>query len=356
MTLRVERPIPRASELILPSQYANSLTVQAAERAIKQIKDSFERRLAEALNLQRITAPLFVAADSGINDHLSGVEQPVSFVIKALGQRAEIVQSLAKWKRLALGEYGFAHGQGFYTDMNAIRPDETLDNLHSIYVDQWDWERVIAAEERSLAFLAEIVGRIYGVIAATEREVCAAFPALLGPYLPDQIHMVHSEDLEARYPALTPKEREDAICREQGAVFVVGIGAPLADGRPHDGRAADYDDWSTPTGGGRRGLNGDILVWYPVLERAVELSSMGIRVDRAALQYQLAAKGEEFKRDLYFHQRLLNDELPLCIGGGIGQSRLCMLFLRRAHIGEIQASIWPREMVARCRAHNIVLL
>jgi aspartate--ammonia ligase len=321
-----------------------------------RIKDPFQVRLAQALNLTRVTAPLFVVADTGVNDHLSGVEQPVSFRIKALDEVAEIVQSLAKWKRLALAEYGFHHGEGLYTDMNAIRPDEVVDNLHSIYVDQWDWERVISAEERCVPFLQEIVRRIYAAIVETERDICAAYPGLEKPYLPEEIHFVHSEDLESSYPGLTPRQREDAICEEYGAVFVIGIGAPLSDGRPHDGRAADYDDWSTPTGNGHRGLNGDILVWYPLLNRSYELSSMGIRVDKEALLRQLEAKRENYKQGFYFHRRLLNDELPLAIGGGIGQSRLCMLFLRRAHIGEIQASVWPREMIAACRQNNILLL
>ncbi|MBN1400329.1 MAG: aspartate--ammonia ligase [Anaerolineae bacterium] len=356
MTLTVERPIPRGAELLLPPDYQCVLSIRDTQQAIKQIKDPFQLRLAEALNLARVTAPLFVVADSGVNDHLSGVEQPVSFRIKALDEVAEIVQSLAKWKRLALAEYGFGPGEGLYTDMNAIRPDEVVDNLHSIYVDQWDWERVITAEQRTVAFLKEIVRRIYGAIVETEREICAAYPDLALPYLPEEIHFVHSEELEARYPHLTPQQREDAICEEQGAVFVIGIGAPLSDGRPHDARAADYDDWSTPTGNGYRGLNGDILVWYPLLRRSLELSSMGIRVDKEALLQQLEAKGENYKQAFYFHRRLLADDLPLTIGGGIGQSRLCMLFLRRAHIGEIQASVWPREMIAVCRQHNILLL
>ena len=356
MTLAAKTPIPRGAELLLPQGYRATMNIKETQRAIMQIKDQFQRRLAKALNLTRVTAPLFVASETGINDHLNGVERPVSFQITALDQSAEIVQSLAKWKRLALAEYGFDHGEGIYTDMNAIRPDEVVDNLHSIYVDQWDWERVIAPEERSLSFLREIVSSIYLAIVQAERDICERFPGLAKPYLPDQITFVHSEDLETRYPGLTPKEREDAVCREHGAVFVIGIGAPLADGRPHDGRAADYDDWSTPTQNGRRGLNGDILVWYPLLGRSFELSSMGIRVDKAALRRQLQARGEVHKQELYFHDRLLNDGLPLCIGGGIGQSRLCMLFLRRAHIGEIQASIWPEEMISRCREHGISLL
>lgn len=342
--------------LVLPQGYRSPLNLRETEIAIKYIKDTFEQRLAAALHLTRVTAPLFVSAGTGVNDHLSGVEKPVRFAIKSLGSEAEIVQSLAKWKRLALALYGFRHGEGLYTDMNAIRPDEQVDHLHSIYVDQWDWERIIRPEERNLGFLQEIVRTIYRVIVQTERDVCARYPTLEAAYLPNDIYFIHSEDLEALYPDLEPREREHAICREKGAVFVIGIGAPLRDGRPHDPRAADYDDWSSETYGGRRGLNGDILVWYPLLDGAVELSSMGIRVDAEALRRQLALKGEEYKLDLFYHRQLLAGALPLTIGGGIGQSRLCMLFLRRAHVGEVQASLWPEEMIAACLDHGVFLL
>lgn len=353
---RLARAIMRERGLIFPEGYDGSLTLREVEEGIKYVKDHFEDALALALNLTRVTAPIFVTRESGINDHLSGAEQPVRFMLRAMNQDAEIVQSLAKWKRLALALYEFQQGEGLYTDMNAIRPDERPDNLHSVYVDQWDWERVISAEERTLGFLKDIVRRIYRVIYETEQNVCARFANLEAPYLPSDITFVHSKDLEALYPHLSPRERENAICREAGAVFIIGIGAPLRDGRPHDDRAADYDDWWTETSPGKRGLNGDILVWYPLLDCAMELSSMGIRVDKTSLMQQLEAKGEMDKLSLYFHRQLMQDALPLTIGGGIGQSRLCMLFLRRAHVGEVQASVWPEEMLALCRAHGIRIL
>ena len=273
-----------------------------------------------------------------------------------MNEKAEIIQSLAKWKRIALANYGFKHGKGLYTDMNAIRPDEDPDNLHSIYVDQWDWERVIKREERNIEFLKYIVGKIYSVLKETEEEACQRYKQIPGPFLPDKIHFIHGEELEERYNNLSPQEREDAICREKGAVFIIGIGAKLKSGQPHDGRAADYDDWSTETGEGKRGLNGDVLVGYSLLHCAMELSSMGIRVDKKSLLRQLKIKGELDKVNLYFHQRLLRGELPLTIGGGIGQSRLCMFFLRKAHIGEIQSSIWLDEMKKICKNNNIFLL
>lgn len=342
--------------LQIPEGYNHNLTLRETEQGIKRIKDGFERRLARALNLVRVSAPIFVAADTGVNDHLSGWERPVRFGVGAVSGEAEIVQSLAKWKRLALARYGFAPGEGLYTDMNAIRPDETLDNLHSVYVDQWDWERVILPEERNLAFLRAIVRRIYAVIRQTERDTCAAFPSVGAPLLPPRITFIHAEDLRRRYPDLPPRERENAICRERGAVFVIGIGAPLGDGVPHDSRAADYDDWITETTPGRRGLNGDILVWYPLLGRALELSSMGIRVDPTSLRRQLEAHGETDKAGLYYHRLLAEGALPLTIGGGLGQSRLCMFFLRRAHIGEVQASVWPAEVVEACQRRGVALL
>jgi aspartate--ammonia ligase len=342
--------------LIIPDAYEPLLDVLDTERMIKYIKDKFQLDLAAALDLTRVSAPIAVMSGTGLNDNLSGIELPVSFVAKDVGNSIEIVQSLAKWKRMALAQYGLRHGEGIYTDMNALRPDETLDNLHSLYVDQWDWERVIHADERNLEFLRWVVRRIYGAIQECERGVCEASPRLPGPWLPDEITFIHSEDLQRQYPDLAPKAREDRICAEHGAVFVIGIGAELADGRPHDQRAPDYDDWSSETGEGRRGLNGDILVWYPVLGRGLELSSMGIRVDRAALLRQLRLSAEEERLELAFHRLLLADELPLSVGGGIGQSRLCMYFMRKAHVGEVQSSVWPPDMLASCKQGGVPLL
>jgi aspartate--ammonia ligase len=342
--------------LIIPSDYQPALDVKQTERAIKLIKDFFEMNLATELRLTRVTAPLFVLQGTGINDDLSGIEKPVSFPIADMnGYIAEVVQSLAKWKRMMLADYGIPHGYGIYTDMNAVRPCEQLDNLHSLYVDQWDWERVIDPGERTLDFLRDIVRRIYSVMKRTEFYVYDHYP-FIPPELPDEITFVHAEDLQREYPHLTPRQREDEITRRYGAVFVIGIGAPLADGKPHDGRAPDYDDWTTETGNGYQGLNGDIIIWNDVLQRAYELSSMGIRVDRAALLRQLTFTGTTERQTLLFHRRLLNDELPLSIGGGIGQSRLCMYYLHKAHIGEIQVSIWPSEMVETCRENGIFLL
>jgi aspartate--ammonia ligase len=344
------------TDLFIPAQYEPLLGLKETEKAIRLIKEFFQINLAFELNLMRVTAPLFVKAGTGINDDLSGIERPVSFNIKALDNMgAEIVQSLAKWKRMMLADYGLANGEGLYTDMNAIRSDEELDNLHSLYVDQWDWERVISPEERNLDFLKDIVRKIYDVIERTEKYVCYHY-SVIQPTLPKDITFVHSEELEERYPELAPNEREKAICQEHGAVFVIGIGGNLKNGTPHDGRAPDYDDWSTRTGGGYKGLNGDILVYYPILDCGYELSSMGIRVDAETLLRQLEMKGEIKRKNLLFHRRLLNGELPLSIGGGIGQSRLCMFYLGKAHIGEIQASIWPDDMIRKCRENNIILL
>jgi aspartate--ammonia ligase len=341
---------------IRPPWYSPALTPQETERAIRLIKEFFQTNLAFELNLMRVTAPIIVKAGTGINDDLNGIEKPVSFLIRGLdSEKVEIVQSLAKWKRMALAQLGIAHGHGLYADMNAIRPDETLDSLHSLYVDQWDWERVISNEERTVEFLKAIVRKIYDVIRRTERYIAYRYEPITS-ILPDSITFVHSEELQARYPGLTPREREYQICREHGAVFIIGIGFDLQDGVPHDGRAPDYDDWSTSSVNGFRGLNGDIVVYYPLLDCAFELSSMGIRVDAEALLKQLEIRQVLERRDLLFHRRLLAGELPLSIGGGIGQSRLCMLYLRKAHIGEIQASIWPDEMVAECAKSNIFLL
>ncbi len=335
--------------------YAPLLDLRQTERAIRVIKEFFQINLAESLNLLRVSAPLFVMSGTGINDDLNGIEKPISFAVKAIGSgRAEIVQSLAKWKRMALADYGFKPGEGLYTDMNAIRPDEVLDDIHSVYVDQWDWERVMAGEERNLAFLRGIVERIYSVICRTEQHVCEKYPQIK-PCLPPKIEFVHTEELERRWPDLTPRERENQIAREAKAVFIAGIGSSLANGKPHDGRAPDYDDWSTPTENGC-GLNGDIFVWNPALNRGFELSSMGIRVNPEAMKRQLEIARCPERAGLLFHKRLLGGELPQTIGGGIGQSRLCMFFLRKRHVGEVQCSVWPAEMREELRRENIVLL
>jgi aspartate--ammonia ligase len=342
--------------LEIPKDYINHLNLKETEEAIKLVKDYFEVELANQLNLTRVSAPLFVDAGTGINDNLNGIERPVSFDIKNISNvEAEIVQSLAKWKRMALARYGFGQGSGLYTDMNAIRRDEFLDNLHSIYVDQWDWEKVISGKERNIDFLKDTVRKIYEVLKETEMVVFKKFPKLQ-PSLRDEIYFIHSEELQERYPGLSPRDREDAITKEEGAVFVIGIGAKLADGQPHDGRAPDYDDWTTPTGKKTKGLNGDIFVWNPVLKKGFEISSMGIRVDRKALLEQLKITNTEERKELMFHKMLLEGKLPLSIGGGIGQSRLCMLFLQKAHIGEVQCGIWPEDMVRACEKNNIFLL
>jgi len=341
--------------LLISKDYRSILDVKETEKAIKLIKDFFQLNLAEALNLRRVTAPLIVKTGTGINDDLNGVERPISFNIKNMKNvKAEVVQSLAKWKRLALANLKISIDEGIYTDMNAIRPDEILDNLHSLYVDQWDWERVISKEKRNLEFLKCIVRKIYRVLKKTEYFIHKRYPKIK-PVLPEEIFFIHSEELAKRYPELTPIEREEAICNEYGAVFIIGIGAPLKNGQPHDGRAPDYDDWTTPTEEGP-GLNGDIIVWYSVLEKAFEISSMGIRVDHQVLEKQLEITGATGRKKLFFHQKLLNEELPLSIGGGIGQSRLCMFFLKKAHIGEVQASIWPDEIIEECQENHIFLL
>lgn len=320
------------------------------------IKDFFQQNLSTELRLRRVTAPLFVLKGLGINDDLNGTERPVTFPIKDLGDaQAEVVHSLAKWKRLTLAEYAVEPGYGIYTDMNAIRADEELDNLHSLYVDQWDWEMVMTRAERNLDFLKSVVRRIYAAILRTEYLVCEHYSPLK-PFLPSDIHFVHSEELLQMYPDKSVKEREDLICKKYGAVFIIGIGGNLSDGKPHDGRAPDYDDWTTPNSDGRNGLNGDILIWYPTLARAVELSSMGIRVDKEALLRQLKLTGQEHRSSLYFHKKLLAGELPLSIGGGIGQSRLCMVLLHKAHLGEIQASIWPEEMRKECEELGMTII
>ena len=344
------------SKLVKVEGYKQLLTPTQTEQGIKLIKEFFQVNLSTALRLRRVTAPLFVLRGLGINDDLNGVERTVTFPIKDMGeQTAEVVHSLAKWKRLMLGEYGIEPGYGLYTDMNAIRGDEELDNIHSLYVDQWDWERTITAKDRNLDFLKKIVRDIYSAILRTEYLVHETYPNIKS-FLPEDIHFIHSEELRQMYPDKTPKEREDAICKKYGAVFIMGIGGKLGDGEVHDGRAPDYDDWSTPNSDGFKGLNGDILIWYPILNRALELSSMGIRVDKEALLRQLELTGKEDRKNLYFHKKLLNDEMPLSIGGGIGQSRLCMVLLQKAHVGEIQASIWPEDMRKECAAAGMPLI
>lgn len=330
----------------VPLNYTPKLDLMETQLAIKVVKDSFERKLAQALNLTRVSAPLFVRPESGLNDDLNGIERPVHFDVLDMGTEVEIVHSLAKWKRLALRGYGFAPGSGLYTDMNAIRRDETLDNLHSVYVDQWDWERVITPQERNESFLRQTVEKIWPVFVQTQEELCQTFPKIK-QRLPPKISFITTQELEDRWPQLSPKEREDTITQKMGAVFLMQIGGTLHSGHPHDGRAPDYDDWN---------LNGDILVWSPVLERAVELSSMGIRVDADTLRHQLAIRGVEERATLPFHRKLLAGELPLTMGGGIGQSRICMLLLEKAHIGEVQASVWPREMRSACLDRGIKLL
>lgn len=343
--------------LIIPQNYHNLLgDVQTTERAIKSVKEMFQDNLSAQLVLLRVTAPMVVLSGTGINDDLNGVERPVRFPVKDMGDApAEVVHSLAKWKRMKLAELGTEPGRGLYTDMNALRPDEDLDNIHSIYVDQWDWEKVIREEDRNLEFLKKTVRRIYEAIKVTENKLYVEYPRIV-PQLPDDIFFIHSEELLQMYPGKTPKERENEIVRKHKAVFVIGIGGKLSDGSVHDGRAADYDDWSTPNSDGFYGLNGDILLWDDILGIAFEVSSMGIRVDRESLEFQLKEKEMEWKKELYFHKLLLSGALPLTIGGGIGQSRLCMYLLRKAHIGEIQAAIWPDSMREECREHGIELL
>lgn len=342
--------------LIIPPKYKQKLLPETTEMAIKSIKDNFQAGLAEALNLRRITAPLFVMSGTGLNDDLNGVERAVSFPVAAMGdRRAEVVHSLAKWKRVKLHAYDIAPGYGLYTDMNAIRADEELDNLHSLYVDQWDWEKTILPENRNLDYLKETVNQIYGVVKDNEKRIYRQFPHIT-PVLPDKVTFIHAEELLQEYPDLTPKEREEKAAKKYGAIFLIGIGNPLSNGEPHDGRAPDYDDWITPNSDGYIGLNGDLIFWDPVLNTSFELSSMGIRVSPESLRAQLSQRGCMERSELSFHKMLLAGELPLSIGGGIGQSRLCMFLLQKAHIGEVQASLWPEEQIARCREAGITLL
>ncbi len=330
----------------VPKGYKPVLNIRQTEVAIKKVKDFFERDLAIQLNLTRVSAPLFVDAGSGLNDNLSGVERPVAFDIRGMDGNNEIVQSLAKWKRMALAQYGFLPGEGLYTDMNAIRRDEDTDNIHSVFVDQWDWEKVITAEMRTVDTLRRAVKQIYTSLRHTETYIAEDYE-FIDKFLPEKIVFITAQELEDKYPNLSPKEREYAAVKEHGAIFLMQIGGALKSGNKHDGRAPDYDDWT---------LNGDIIVYYPVLDIALELSSMGIRVDREALKRQLEIAGCQDRADLPFHKALLNDELPLTMGGGIGQSRMCMFFLRKAHIGEVQSSRWTNEDMEICKANDIHLL
>lgn len=342
-------------QLILPDDYRPLLDVWQTEQAIKFIKDTFQLALAAELKLRRITAPIAVPSGKGLNDNLSGSEQPVSFAVKMLsGRQAEIVQSLAKWKRYALWRHHIRPGMGIYTDMNALRPDEAISNIHSVYVDQWDWEKVITPEERTVERLKICVNRIYAALKRTEFLLSEQFP-VLQTFLPEQIHFIHAEELRQQYSDKTPKEREHLIARKWGAVFIIGIGGELSDGTVHDDRSPDYDDWSALNENGYRGLNGDIIVWNPVLKSAFELSSMGIRVDQEALMRQLKIRGCEERRKLYFHSLLLDGVLPQTMGGGIGQSRLCMLLLHKCHIGEVQAGLWPDELREACETAGVFL-
>lgn len=332
----------------IPKGYKSTLSLIDTEIAVKKVKDHFERRLAEELNLIRVSAPLFVQKNSGINDNLNGSERPVSFDIKELGKddEVEIVHSLAKWKRLALHRYGFEVGKGLYTDMNAIRRDEELDNLHSVYVDQWDWEKVITKEDRNINTLKETVESIYKVFKSTEDYITKEYPAI-EKILPEKISFITTQELEDLYPNKTAKERENIIAKEKGAVFIIGIGGELKSGDKHDGRSPDYDDWN---------LNGDILFYDPLFDAAIELSSMGIRVDEDTLRKQLKLSGCEEREKLEFHRLLLDGKLPYTMGGGIGQSRICLFFLRKAHIGEVQSSIWSKEIIDTCEKAGINLL
>lgn len=335
------------SYLILPKDYSPVIDLMESQRAIKKIKDYFQQELAYGLSLRRVSAPLFVDPKTGLNDNLNGVERRVSFTLKDIDEmEVEVVQSLAKWKRMALGKYGIEPGHGIYTDMNAIRRDEELDNLHSVYVDQWDWEKVITKDQRTEAYLKETVVTIYNSLKNLGDYVNRLYKDLYTE-LPNEIFFVTTQELEDMYPDLTPKEREDAVTKDHRAVFIMKIGGRLRSGEKHDGRSPDYDDWE---------LNGDIILWNDILDRAFEISSMGIRVDADAMARQLKAEGCQERVELPFQKAVLENKLPYTIGGGIGQSRLCMYFLRKAHIGEAQVSVWPDEMVEACKANNIYLL
>lgn len=334
-------------KFIIPKDYHSELNLHDTQIAIKTVKDFFQNLLSQRLNLSRVSAPLFVDPDSGLNDNLNGVERPVTFDIKEQnGREAEVVQSLAKWKRYALKKYGFSYGEGLYTDMNAIRRDEITDNIHSIFVDQWDWEKIIKKDERTIATLMDTVKIVYKCLRKTEKYMAIQYD-YIEEILPHDIFFVTTQELADMFPDNTPKEREYYIAKAKGAVCIMQIGDVLENGERHDGRAPDYDDWS---------LNADIVVYYPVLDIALELSSMGIRVDKKALLSQLKKAGCEERKDLPFQKAIINEELPYTIGGGIGQSRICMFFLRKAHIGEVQSSLWPEDMIARCEENGIQLL
>ena len=333
--------------IVIPDNYKPALNLKETQIAIKQVKDFFQLELATELNLHRVTAPLFVTPESGLNDNLNGVERPVSFGIKEQDDRhVEIVHSLAKWKRMALGRYGFQAGEGLYTDMNAIRRDEDTDNIHSIYVDQWDWEKIITKEQRNVETLQSVVKSVYAALRVTEKRMANEYD-YIQCILPEEISFVTSQELEDRYPDLTPREREYEIAKEKGAVFLMKIGGLLRSGEKHDGRAPDYDDWE---------LNGDIIVYYPVTDIALELSSMGIRVDEESLKKQLEIAGCPERAELPFQKAILEKKLPYTVGGGIGQSRICMFFLRKAHIGEVQVSIWPQEDVEYAAERGVTIL
>jgi aspartate--ammonia ligase len=339
--------IKTSENLVVPSSYKPVMSIKETEIAIKFIKDHFEKSLSEELKLTRVSAPLFVKPETGLNDNLNGIERPVAFDVKDIGGKTvEIVQSLAKWKRQALKRYGFKNGEGLYTDMNAIRRDEIMDNMHSIYVDQWDWEKILSKEERTEEYLKNIVRQIFNVFKKVEAIVAEKYP-ILEKFLPDDIYFITTQELENLYPMLDPKAREDEILKDKKAVFIMKIGGILKSGIKHDGRAPDYDDWE---------LNGDIVFWYPVLNRAFEVSSMGIRVDEDSLVSQLKIAGCSDRINLPFHSELAAKNLPYTVGGGIGQSRICMFYLGKAHVGEVQSSIWPEEMIEDCRAAEIQLL
>lgn len=337
----------KVERLILPKEYEPCLGIRETEAAIKLLKDYFETEIAKELNLARVSAPLFVRPETGLNDNLNGVERPVAFDVKGIGgEVVEVVHSLAKWKRMALKRYCFKNGEGLYTDMNAIRRDEELDNLHSVYVDQWDWEKIISKDERNIETLKDIVVKIFNVFKRSEEFICSRY-SKLNRFLPEEISFITTQELEDMYPEFSPRQREDIIAKEKKAVFIMKIGGMLNSGIKHDGRAPDYDDWE---------LNGDIIFWYPVLNRAFEVSSMGIRVDEESLKRQLKLSGCEERMNLEFHKDLLECKLPYTVGGGIGQSRICMYLLNKAHIGEVQASVWPDQMIERCEQANVILL
>jgi len=355
-TKEAEKIHPSLQKLILPKGYHPVVPPLLTASVFQKIKIFIEGYLQDELNLYRVSAPLFVRQNTGINDDLNGVERPVSFPMKALDEdRAEVVQSLAKWKRMALAEYEIPAGKGLFTSMRAIRPDEYPDNIHSLYVDQWDWEKHITEADRTINFLKQTVEKLYSILKKAEEFVYGLYPDIK-PILPEKIHFIHSESLLKLYPDLAPQQREFEITKKYGAVFIIGIGGELSDGTQHDGRAPDYDDWTTSNEDGFKGLNGDILVWNPVLGSAFELSSMGIRVDKKALLHQLHLRSKEKRLELLFHKRLMEGQLPLSMGGGIGQSRVGMFLLRKDHIGEISAGIWPVEMVHLCNVHGIQLL